>query len=418
MKFESFNNIESFYNQGLASEAFTKVKLEKSSGQIGYYNLPIDSLSILENIQKYKNNNHEIFDSVANIVVIGIGGSSLGSKAIHSLLKHSKQGLKNLVFLENSDPINITQNLSGITKDNSVFCLISKSGTTIETISIFKTILNNLELDLKVDNKRILIITDNGSSLSKFADASNIAQFNIPLNVGGRFSVLSAVGVVPLFLTGYDVKQLLIAANLQFDEFWSNENHILLKQACFFYANHEANPITALFSYSSLLEDFTKWFVQLWGESLGKIDKDGSNVGLTPMGLIGSVDQHSFLQLIIEGPKNKTVTFINVENFQNNLTIPNISLPFLEKTDFANGATFEKLINSQCDATFESLKNCGVNAQKLTLEKLDETTIASAIVYFELLTSLVGAMLNINTYDQPGVELGKNILFSKFNKGN
>lgn len=414
MKFNHFENIDSFYSNELALMAFEKVSFEKQSEQIGYYTLPTTSMLILDEIKQYEQKHELMFKTIQNIVVIGIGGSSLGSKAINSLLKHKNPTGKKLVFLENSDPINISQNLLGITKHNSIFCLISKSGTTIETISIFKTILTKLAIDLMVDNSKIIIITDSGSALSNFAKSANIKEFNIPANVGGRFSVLSAVGVVPLYLAGYDVYSLLTSAQKTFDTFWSQENNDLLKQACYFYSHRDESPITVLFSYSNLLEDLTKWFVQLWGESLGKIDSNGRNVGLTPIGLIGSVDQHSFLQLIIEGPKNKTVTFINVEDFENTLSIPDISLAYLEKTDFANGSSFEKLINAQCDATFESLKNCKLNTQKITLEKLDETTVAQIIVSFELLTSLIGAMLEINTYDQPGVELGKNILATKF----
>lgn len=418
MKFIHFSDVENFYDDELCQKAFEVVKEEKNSDRIGYYKLPQTSQDILKGIKELASERKNYLDNVTNVVVMGIGGSSLGTKALNSLLKHKNLNLKNLVFLENSDPLNITTNLKGLTKENSIFCLISKSGTTIETISIFKTVLNKFQIDPANDSKQIIIITDKGSNLSKFAEQNSISQFNIPLNVGGRFSVLSAVGIVPLYLAGYDTDLILSSAQEMFDDFWDKKENSLLKTANYLFKNHDNLPITVLFSYSNLLEDFTKWFVQLWGESLGKIDKNGQRVGLTPIGLIGSVDQHSFLQLVIEGPKNKTITFINVEDFENDLTIPNISLPFLEKTDFANGEKFNRLINAQCDATFQSLKNCEISSQKITFENLSEKTIAQAFVYFEILTSLVGAMLDVNTYDQPGVELGKNILAENFSKGN
>ena len=170
-----------------------------------------------------------------------------------------------------------------------------------------------------------------------------------------------------------------------------------------------------VFSYSSLLERFNKWYVQLWGESLGKINKKGVRVGLTPIGLLGSIDQHSFLQLLIEGPKDKTVTFIKINNFESSLKIPNISFPYLEKTDFVNSITFNELINAQCDATRESVVRSGIDVDEIILEKLNEKDVGALLMYYELLTSAVGALFEINTYNQPGVELGKNILKTKFN---
>jgi glucose-6-phosphate isomerase len=171
-----------------------------------------------------------------------------------------------------------------------------------------------------------------------------------------------------------------------------------------------------LFSYANDLENLCKWYVQLWGESLGKINTQEKNVGLTPIGLIGSIDQHSFLQLLIEGPKDKTVTFVNIKDFENDLSIPDVSLKHIEKTDFINSNSFNTLINAQCDATRESLIQSGVAVDSIEFERICEGNIGTMIIYYELLTSLVGAMLRVNTYDQPGVELGKDILYKKFGK--
>lgn len=169
-----------------------------------------------------------------------------------------------------------------------------------------------------------------------------------------------------------------------------------------------------LFSYGNFFEDFTKWFIQLWAESLGKIDKDGHSVGLTPVAHIGSIDQHSFLQLIIQGPKDKTVTFIKVKNFENDLKIPNISLKYLEKTNYVNAYSFNDLINAECDATKESMVDRGIPVDMIILEKIDENSIGQLIMYFELLTSYAGVLFGVNTYNQPGVEFGKRILKEKF----
>ena len=394
----------------LMSKAYKAVKEENESGQIGYYRLPRDTLSMVDVV---KNSELYLDSNIENIVVIGIGGSSLGIKAIMQMLP--SKSTKPIYFLENSDPVNISEIFSKIKKSNSAFIVISKSGGTIETISIFKTALDYFKIDLESsDSKRVVAITDSGSSLSKFADEYKIAQYNIPLNVGGRFSVLSAVGIVPLVLAGFNATAILNGASEFLDSFFARKEDHLLRKALYYTQNADSEKINVVFSYASNMENLSKWYVQLWGESLGKVTTSGKKVGLTPIGLIGSTDQHSFLQLIMEGPRDKTVTFINVDNFENDLKIPDISLKHIEKTDFINGNSFNNLINSQCDATKESLIQSGISVDSITYDKVDEENIGSTIIYYELLTSISGVMLDINTYNQPGVELGKTILEKKF----
>ena len=400
-----FNSYYDYENHNLENFAFESLVNERKSGEIGYYHLPESSLKPLDEI---KTLNYE-FEKIA---VIGIGGSSLGTKAVYRLLKSNHNNIKEIIFLENTDPIELKNQFAKIDKQNTLFLVISKSGTTIETISIFKAVTEYFKLNLKKD--KIMIITDPDSSLEKFAINYNIKVFNIPKNVGGRFSVFSAVGIVPLFLAGFDVEKILKGAKIFFDSFFSKNEWHLIRKAAFLYERSRCYKMNVVFSYSSLLDEFNKWYVQLWGESLGKINKKGVRVGLTPIGLLGSIDQHSFLQLLIEGPKDKTVTFIKVKNFENSLKIPNLSLPFLEKTDFVNGYTFNDLINAQCDATKESVIRSGIDVDEIVLEKLNEENVGMLLVYYELLTSAVGALFEINTYNQPGVELGKKILKNKF----
>ena len=198
------------------------------------------------------------------------------------------------------------------------------------------------------------------------------------------------------------------------NDFWARKEEHLLQKAAFYVANAKVFPVNVLFSYSDTFEEFGKWVVQLWGESLGKRNAQGERVGLTPISLIGSVDQHSFLQLIIEGPLNKTVTFMHIEHSRDELMIPDLSLPFLEKSDFVNGKSFNTLINAQCQATMQSVLQSDVSVDEITWECIDESSVGEMIMYYELLTSASGALLEINTYDQPGVELGKQILQGYF----
>jgi len=400
----------------IKEDAFAVVSKERSSGEIGYYALPSNGFTLIDEVNRFALENPFCASgAITDVALIGIGGSSLGVKGVDSLLKSKQSPVRNLHFFENTDPINIAATLATLKKESTLFIVASKSGTTIETISILKTVISHYGLDIGgVDKNRIVVITDGGSSLSQFADHHGMKQFAIPLNVGGRFSVLSAVGIVPLTLAGYDTKGLLEGADIFLNRFFNHQENHVIDKACFLFENSGTVTTNILFAYANELENMCKWYVQLWGESLGKVNVHGNTVGLTPQSLIGSVDQHSFLQLLIEGPKDKSVTFISIQDFGNDLKIPTISLKYLEKTDFVHGKTFNELINLQCDATKESLQMSGVATDKITFEAIDEASIGTMIIYYELLTSLVGAMMEINPYDQPGVELGKQILYKKF----
>ncbi|HEY9203371.1 MAG TPA: glucose-6-phosphate isomerase, partial [Sulfurimonas sp.] len=307
------------YNPTISDEDIFE-EIVKEREDIGYYNL------VFSDTSKYKEYAKSVVQK--NIVVIGIGGSTLGTYAIYKFLKYSKNLSKKLYFLETTDPIDIRSKLENIELDDTLFIVISKSGTTIETISIFKYI-NSL---IKCDKNNTLVITESDSKLSGYAKANGITSFDIPKNVGGRFSVFSAVGLVPLAIVGVDIDQLLSGAKEMHDSFFNKTQTYerVLKKARFFVEYKNSFNINVVFSYSSRLEGFNKWYIQLWGESLGKIDINSTRQGLTPIGIIGPIDQHSFLQLIVEGRRDKTVTVIKVEDFDSNLKIPSVKLEGLE----------------------------------------------------------------------------------------
>jgi glucose-6-phosphate isomerase len=389
-------------------KAYEALKYER--GTIGYYDLPNASISLCNEVKNSLLSSTVFYDTIA---VVGIGGSSLGIKAIDRLLRSSTPHAKKIIYFENSDPISIAYESTHIEFAKTLFIVISKSGGTVETLSIFKYIINKFDIDLQ-DSSQIIVVSDEGSILSQFADHYSLKRFVIPSNVGGRFSVLSAVGVIPLVLAGFNVEGVLEGANKFANNFWARKEEHLLQKAAFYVENAKVSPLNVLFSYSDTFEEFGKWVVQLWGESLGKRNTRGERVGLTPISLIGSVDQHSFLQLIIEGPLNKTVTFMHIEHSRDELMIPTLSLPFLEKSDFVNGESFNTLINAQCQATMESVLQSGVSVDEISWTCIDESSVGQMLMYYELLTSAAGALLEINTYDQPGVEHGKKILESYF----
>jgi len=382
------------------------IKIEEERGNIGYYNLPNQNIDeVLEFVDSFDKN-------IENIMVLGIGGSSLGAKAIYEFLKPIKEPTRNLFFFESTDPLNISDLLKQVDIDKTHFLVISKSGGTVETISILKYIFAQ-----KSDKENYTFITDSGSNLDKFAQDLGSKVFYLPANVGGRFSVLSVVGLLPLALCGVDIKSLLDGAKEVSDSFFNKQeiNSTLLDKALFYAKNHERYSINCIFAYTESLKYFTEWFVQLWGESLGKKQRDSiCNIGLTPIGLIGPKDQHSFLQLIMEGKRDKTVTFIKLKEFSPQLTIPAITLPHLEALDILNDIAFHDLINMQCDSIIEALLNeKEIPIDEIEILAVDAKSIGGLMYYYELLTSLVGELLGVNTYNQPGVEAGKIILKEK-----
>jgi len=388
-----------------AKAAFDAIYKEQNS--IGYYNLVEQDIS---SILKYCDN---ISSEVKDIAVIGIGGSSLGAKAIYEFLKPVENLTRELYFFESTDPINIKNTLDSIDINKTHFLVISKSGTTVETFSIYKYILSK-----HANPSSYTFITDPGSDLEKYAQHIDASVLHLPENVGGRFSVLSVVGLVPLALCGIDIKALLEGAKSIKESYFEHGylQETLLKKSLFYAKNHAKYHINCIFAYSESLKYFCEWYVQLWGESLGKKQRHSAfNVGLTPIGLIGPKDQHSFLQLIMEGTRDKSVTFIKIDDFQEELcVIPDITLPHLESLDTLNNLAFSTLINMQCDSVIEALeKEEGIPLDSITLPKMDAHHIGSLIYYYELLTSLVGQLIDVNTYDQPGVEAAKIILKKK-----
>lgn len=393
---------KSFYQIKSSQIIFNYVKDEIE--QIGYYSLPFQDTTKIKEYAKKVSKKH--------IAIVGIGGSTLGTFAIYQFLKRTNEFDKKLHFFETTDPTDIKQRLKKLDLEDTLFLIISKSGTTIETISIFKY-LSSL---IKMSNENCTIISENDSKLTAFANKHKMTTFDIPKNVGGRFSVFSTVGLVPLAILGVDIDNLLKGAKEVHNSFFEQKEYydIIMEKARFMVENKNRFNINVVFSYSASLEGFNKWYIQLWGESLGKININGTKQALTPIGLIGPVDQHSFLQLIAEGKRDKTVTFIKVADFQDETKIPANTLEGFDDLDYVDNLTFAKLIDEQANATIKSLKELGdIPHDVITINRVDEFNIAKLMYNYQLLTSVVGKFVQINTYNQPGVESGKKILKAK-----
>jgi len=393
-------------NKRVQEDVFNAIVKEQES--IGYYGLPEQDISPVLEFAK------TIPDDITQIAVIGIGGSSLGAKAIYEFIKPTRTLKKELYFFESTDPININNLLSKLDLEKTHFLIISKSGTTVETFSIYKYVYS-----LNQNPKSYTFITDPHSPLEKYAKSLKATVLHLPDNVGGRFSVLATVGLIPLALSGINIQSLLDGALTLKKSFFEAGymKNTMLKKAVYYARHHEQYRINCIFAYSETLKYFCEWYVQLWGESLGKRQRHSAfNVGLTPIGLIGPKDQHSFLQLIMEGTRDKSVTFIKIENFKDDIIIPNMSLKHLESLDTLNNLPFSELINMQCDSVLEALLEEDIPLDTISISEVNEENIGALMYYYEILTSLVGELIDVNTYDQPGVEAGKIILKQKLGK--
>ena len=394
--------IKNFYQIKSNDEIFNEIKQEIDS--IGYYNLPLQDVSNIKEYAKTITKEH--------IIVIGVGGSSLGAMAIYEFLKKSKLFSKKLYFFDTTDPIDIGHKLSMVKEhlqNNTHFITISKSGQTIESIAILKY-LSSLT---KINASNSTIITETNTTLAKYATKNNIKMFEIPKNVGGRFSVLSPVGLLPLSIVGADIDKLLKGARKVRDSFFNKaeEYDIIIQKARFFVENKHRFNTNIVFSYSASLEAFNKWYVQLWGESLGKLNVNKTAQSHTPIGLIGPIDQHSFLQLIIEGKRDKSVTFIKIQDFDDDSKIPKNNLDGYDELNYIDDLSFSKLMNMQADATIKSVaERKDIPYDVITIDRVDEESIAKLIFTYQLITSIVAKFVKINAYNQPGVEYGKIIL--------
>ncbi|TBR79753.1 glucose-6-phosphate isomerase [Campylobacter novaezeelandiae] len=392
-KTTKFENIRSYAN---------RINDEFESGDIGYYHLIDTSLKLIDESKEFIKDK----EYIKNIILVGMGGSSCGVKALKDLLFNQSTSLKNLYIIDNTSSSILMEILECIDIKESLFLITSKTGNTIEVISIFKIIIGYFNLKLNELQDYFIFITDKDSNLHKQAKDLNIKTFFIPNNVGGRFSILSAVGIVPFCFCGYDAKDLLNGARACFEDFFIHKKDEILQKA-YHYCTHKNANINVLFSYNDIFRGFNEWYIQLIAESLGK--KQGyKRIGLTPIALIGARDQHSFLQLIMDGPKNKTITFLKIKNLKNSPIIPDINFKFLDSS--SNNIKLQELLNAQCDATMHALISENLSVDLIEIEYLDPWHIGYLMYYYELFTSACGIMLGINTYDQPGVEVGKLIL--------
>jgi glucose-6-phosphate isomerase len=350
------------------------------------------------------------------LVVLGIGGSSLGAKALfaglshpfHNLLPASKrQGLR-LFFPDNSDPSTFAALLDVLDLEKTAFAAITKSGGTAETWAQVLALVERLG-PARAREHFVAVTDPKRGALRAVATAEGWPTLPVPPAVGGRFSVLTAVGLLPTAAAGLDTEALLAGAGAMVRRCASPklfENPAaLLASALYAFDTAHGRPLHLLMPYADALRETGDWFVQLWAESLGKKKGDGF-VGPTPLRAVGATDQHSLLQLLMEGPQNKVTVFVAIDEPRVDLPIPR---HFEAQPDvgYLGGHTFHGLLTAEQRATAAALAANGRPSITLRLPKLNAFALGELMMLLEIATGLAGGLYGIDAYDQPGVEAGK-----------
>jgi glucose-6-phosphate isomerase len=413
---------------GRFPEVQAEVRRRRSAGEYGFYRL-VDQGPTVKAIRTFAEGLGQAHD---HVLVLGIGGSALGTKALLNALRppawnelddEAREFFPRLTVLENVDPTSVAAALERIDPRRVLVNVISKSGGTAETMAQYLVVRAWLGRTLGAAANRHLVFTTDPErgALRQLAQRDHIATLEVPPDVGGRFSVLSPVGLLPAALVGIDIDGLLQGARSALDRAESDD---LLRNPAALYAalhweadvRHHAR-IHVLMPYTDRLREFAEWYRQLWAESLGKrLDREGRtvHVGPTPVAAVGATDQHSQVQLFMEGPYDKVITFMTVEQLGVEVEIPHPEIRTELPPDLAYlpGHTLGELLKAEYDATSMALAQMGRMNCTLRLSDLSAATVGEALMFFQIATGYAGIWYGIDPFDQPGVELGKRLTYA------
>ena len=404
---------------GAMRDAYAMVEVNRGKGMQGWMTLPYDQDEVLSAIEKTAARVREEFDA---FVVLGIGGSALGPAAVHQALRHlhynelpkEKRGGPRLYIEDNIDPERMAALLDVIDLDKTCFNVITKSGGTAETMSQYLIVLDLLKKAVGDDYRRHIIVTTSREKgfLIKIAREEGYETFYIPDGVGGRFSELSPVGLLAAAVTGVDIRAMVAGARAMDERCASNDawkNPALFEAGLMVAAMRKGMNMSVMMPYADSLKLISDWYAQLWAESLGKnltLDGKPCHVGQTPIKALGVTDQHSQLQLYTEGPFDKVITFLRVENFRATTPIPH-GCDDVPTIAFLGGKSHNQLIEAERQGTEYAVYRSGHVSQTITLPTVCEETIGQLLYFLELVTAYAGALLNIDAFNQPGVEESK-----------
>ncbi|MDR0882246.1 MAG: glucose-6-phosphate isomerase [Candidatus Adiutrix sp.] len=402
----------------ILTPAVKNVLTRYEKGQLPFMNLPFQP----DEVRKYQAlaDNLKKFD---HLVVLGIGGSALGTRAVFNALKPlgpnspagGKRAHPRLLIADNIDPESFLALLEGLDIRKTAFNVISKSGATAETMSQFLIVYERLRHDLgKTALKDHLIITTDpeGGVLRKIVDSQGLMSLPVPPGVGGRFSIMTAVGLAPLAVAGINIAEFLAGAGAcqkeQTSEVMANKA-FLFAGLNWFLTTRKKRSSLVMMPYADSLSQVSDWFGQLWNESLGKghlLSGREAATGQTAIKAVGATDQHSQLQLYMEGPKDKTICFLRAENFRQNLPIPRLFEEYPELA-YLGGHSLGELLNYEQRGTARALAESGRPNLTLSMPQISPASLGYLMQMLEVATVVSGALYKIDPLDQPGVELGK-----------
>ena len=341
-----------------------------------------------------------------NFVIFGTGGSSLGGQVIHSI---SNSCGKNLKFISNLDPSSLENLLQEMNFEKTGFLVISKSGETLETICQLLIAMDFARHSHDFKDRFVIVTEDKDSTLRQIANQNKFLCFDHPNTIGGRYSVFSLVGMIPAILCGLDPRAIRTGGRRVLDNF-GNSIYKIQEGADFVFKNFEKGVCNHVsFIYSEKLVNFGYWLAQLYAESSGK---DGK--GITPLTAIGSVDQHSQLQLYIDGPRDKCFTFF-YEKQEGTLAIKNENLPI--KFEYLRNKKISEVFGSQCEATQKVLLENGFNVRRIEFPQISTDNLGALFMHFMLEVACVCKLMEVNPFDQPAVERGKIITKELLSQG-
>jgi len=384
----------------------------RKAGEVAFYDLPQQA----DNIEQVKQVARDVAGRFEAVVVFGIGGSALGTIALRSALCHplynelpaNRRGTPRLYVEDNVDPDHLRGLLDVIDPARTLFIVISKSGSTVETMSQLLLARSMLGGDMK---KNVVAITDKAKgALRPIADAEWLASLEVPDGVGGRFSVLSPVGLLPAALCGIDIDELLAGAEeadrRRCASASLDDNDSYRAAAVEYILYNKGHNLSVMMPYSSALRDVADWYRQLWAESLGK----SPEVGPTPIKALGVADQHSQVQLYRDGPNDKVFCFLGVGRFAGELAIP-AAWPDVDALGYIGGHTFNELIEYERIATTLALTDAGRPNYTITLPEVTPYALGQLFHMLEVKTAISGELYGVNAFNQPGVEAGKALAY-------
>ena len=407
---------------GKAHDIHADLNERRKKGKLPFMDLPYTDV---DDIIRYTDDVKNRFE---NFVNVGIGGSSLGAQALvmalchpfHNLLKSGKSHGLRMFFADNIDP----DYLSGIFEINepskTIFNIITKSGSTAETMGTFLLVMNVLKKTVGVKWRNHIVVTTDPvkGDLRKITEQEKLTSFSIPPGVGGRFSVFCPVGLLPASCAGIDIKDLLYGAaemdrRLQSSNVMDNPSY-LYSLYQYLLNREKGKHISVMMPYSSGLYGLADWYRQIWAESLGKrFDLNGREVyvGPTPVKALGVTDQHSQVQLYVEGPRDKVFTFLEVDSFKNTLLMDSF-YPGLSSLDYLGGHSMAELMKAEMLGTLYAFTCNKRPNMTITFPEVTPHSIGQFMYAFEVSTVFSGGLYNINPLDQPGVEHGKIAAFA------